>query len=105
MSPMPVAIPNSDTHITKPCVASPKVLTEGGSSEAVLGNLTSSIPRNATEKHKKRKRLHKMATTAAADTEAERFAEESNGDLYITFPAYRGEGRVKVTRTDNRAYS
>ncbi len=43
-----------------------------------------------------------MATTAAAVTEAERFAEESIESLYITFPAYRGKRAMNVTRNKNR---
>src|SRR5260370_4774239 len=103
MRPRPVAMPKRDRQIIKPGAEIPTVLTDGGSSEAVLGNLTSSIPRNATEKHKRRKRLHKMATTAAAVTEAERFAGESIESLYITFPAYRGKRAVNLTPNDNWA--
>jgi hypothetical protein len=61
-----------------------RVLTDGGSSGAVLGNLTSSRPSNATEKHRRRKRPPKIATTAAAVTEVERSGGESIERLYIT---------------------
>jgi len=60
-----------------------RVLTDGGSSGAVFGNLTSSRASNATEKHRRRKRPAKMATTAAAVTAVERAGGESIEGLYI----------------------
>jgi hypothetical protein len=41
----------------------------------VPGNFNSSIPKNRTEQHRRRKRLPNMATTAATVTEADRFGE------------------------------
>jgi repressor LexA len=48
-------------------------------------NLRERIPKNITEQHSKRKRLPKMATTAAAVTEGERFKESFIERLYITY--------------------
>jgi hypothetical protein len=56
-------------------MASIAFLTNGGASEEVPGNLSSRNAKNATEQHRKRKRLTSMAMTAAAVTEAERFGK------------------------------
>jgi len=72
---MPVATPKRERHIIKPWVASIVFLTNGGSSEVVPGNLISRNPKNPTVKHRSRKRLPKMAMTAAKVTEAERLGE------------------------------
>jgi len=60
--------------------------------------LTRSSASNAIEKHRRRKTLPRMATTAAAVTEAERFAGESIERVYIT-SRHRveedGEGNAK----------
>ena len=74
---MPVAIPKRDRHIISPSVASKAILINGGTSGVVLGSLTSSIPKNTTAQHSRRKRLPKMARTAATVTAAERFRESS----------------------------
>jgi len=50
----------------------------------VLGNLISIIPKNAIEHPTTSKAPPNMATTAAAVTEAERFAGESIERLYNT---------------------
>src|SRR6266566_6367700 len=81
---MPVAIPKRDRHIISPWVASKAFLINGGTSGVVLGSLTSSIPKNTTAQHRRRKRLPKMARTAATVTAAERFRESSIEYLYIT---------------------
>ena len=80
---MPVATPNRDRQIIKPWVPNIMVRIEGGNSDAAPGNLASRIARNTTEQHSKRKRPPKMATTAAALTDAERFGEYSIKRLYI----------------------
>jgi len=71
---MPVAIPKRDRHIISPSVASKAILINGGTSGVVLGSLTS-IPKNTTAQHRRRKRLPKMARTATTVTAAERFRE------------------------------
>src|SRR6266446_795238 len=81
---MPVAIPKRERQIIKPSVASPRVLTDGGSSGEVLGNLISNVPKNAIEQPTKSNAPLSMATTAAAVTEAERLGAESIGRLYNT---------------------
>jgi hypothetical protein len=50
----------------------------------VLGKLTSRNAKNANAQHRKKKTPLNIATTAAAVTEAERFAGESIECLYST---------------------
>jgi len=68
----------------QPWVARIAARTRGGISEVVPVHLSERIPKNATAQHKRRKMLPRMATTAAAVTEADRFGEPSIKRLYIT---------------------
>jgi len=70
----------------------------GGNSDAGPGSLASRNMKSAAEQQRRRKRLPKIATTAAAVTDAERFREESNKSLYITSGAGAegsGEGNAQ----------
>jgi hypothetical protein len=82
----------------KPWVPNIMYRMAGGSSDAGPGSLASRNTKNAAEQHRRRRRLPKMATTAAAVTEAERFREESIKRLYITSrhnAEGSGEGNAK----------
>src|SRR6266849_6357513 len=99
---MPMARPKRDKQIINPWPASMTFLAGGESSGALPGNLASNSASNAIEKHRRRKTLPRMATTAAAVTEAERFAGESIERLYNTSRLgveEDGEGNAKEKRS------
>lgn len=90
MSPMPVAIPKMERQIMNAVITSITVLTEGGSSGEVSGNLPSENPRNAMEVLRRKSKLARRAKTAEAMTAGEAFKELAIACLY-TIPGSSGE--------------
>src|SRR5713226_3406387 len=83
--PIPVAMPKIARHIMNPSVASMALLTNGWASTGLAGRVFNSVPKNASEQHKRTKRPARIATMAAANVDAEGFEESAIAYLYITF--------------------
>jgi hypothetical protein len=88
---MPVAIPKTERHIMNAVITNITVLAKGGSSGEVFGNLLSENPRNAMEVLRRKSKLARRATTAAAMTEAEALEKFAIACLY-TIPGRSREG-------------
>jgi len=84
ISPIPVAMPKIARHIINPSVASMALLTNGWTCTELAGKVFNSVPKNASEQHKRTKRPARMATMAAAIVDAEGFEESAIAYLYIT---------------------
>jgi hypothetical protein len=80
-----------------PIIASVTVLTKGGSSVKLPRRVLRSMPKNASEQHKRKNTPPKIATIPVALTEADRFAELATESLYTIScndrEAERGRGR------------
>jgi hypothetical protein len=82
----------------KPIVASERVLMKGGYSAALPGNGFNRTPKNAAEKQRRRKKPPKIAATAEAVTDAERFEGVSIECLYTTSSRHKEERRENATK-------
>jgi hypothetical protein len=88
-------MPKIERHIMRPIVASERVLMKGGNSGALTGNGFDRIAKNAAEEQRRRERPPKIAATAAAVTDAERFEGVSIQCLYIISSSDREERERK----------
>ncbi len=103
ISPIPVAMPKTARHIMNPSVASMALLTNGWASTGLAGKVFNSVPKNASEQHKRTKRPARMATMAAAIVDAEGFEESAIAYLYITSLEKGTSCAGEVDAEENRA--